>query len=157
MPTLLFTSWVSHSADRMWGPGKGCLTILLASFFFVSLLPSPGTLFFFPSVPQRVGDSALGRNPVFKKMLCLGKLSCNQGTRRNPESFFSAGRTTSITLPQVAFQGRCSVSCPPNSKNSDLLNDLRVLSIHPGVGFNRPRDFCLSGLRRLLPSTAATV
>ena len=77
-PTLLFTSWVSHSADRMWGPGKGCLTILLASFFFFSLLPSPGTLFFFPSVPQRVGDSALGRNPVFKKMLCLGKLSCNQ-------------------------------------------------------------------------------
>lgn len=47
------------------GPAKGCLTILLASFFLFSLLPSPGTLFFFSSVPQRLGDFAFGRNPVF--------------------------------------------------------------------------------------------
>lgn len=44
-------------------------------------------------------------------------------------------------FPQVAFQSRCSVNHPPNSKSLDLLNDLRVLSIYPWVSFNNPRDF----------------
>lgn len=47
-------------------------------FFLLLLSPSlPRYFFFSPSVLQRLGDSAFGRNPVFKKM-CLGKLSRNQ-------------------------------------------------------------------------------
>lgn len=62
------------------GPAKGCLTILLASFFLFSLLPSPGTLFFFffPLFLRDLEILLLAGTQFFKKMLWLGQLSCNQ-------------------------------------------------------------------------------